>query len=657
MSIIISQADETKDVAEASNTGDTQIRQKSDELSSLPTKEIFRIAEWAELEKDGRWHSRVGYLLRSLNRNGEALQQYQKAALLDPHDANIRAGLGVTFAALEKFEDAARETCASIDLFATALEQGVPSPDPDYSVASSVMTTRQELAGYYVKIGKVDDALQQYTMAIEDFESFDPTAGDWNEMLSIVVAYYQTLTNKKRWNDAHNLLQRFLSHPQRHSEDFTIYWYIAFDESALLRIGYNRKDVDVLLAFNDNALSVIARYAPETQVTLLVYTRAMVLLRLNEDRTDEAINLLKLVTQDDEVDDWTKDRADREIARHYLNQILEAREKDEWAKVGHFAESLVSLVTDEKDVHGNRMFGTRDCSLVLAAWDRMNSRMNRAKECTRRRVTLGIDMLCDTDPDNDILSWMYLSDAFLAIGDRRLAVAATDMLRQSRFLDSLVADASDHDHAPDSAAKEMMDTDAQAGASREPADALPQTSDGVKSPITASEGTDSQEPVDHIASTTVPIRPASPEAHSQADSQAETQARRTINTSGSFDTKELTTEQATPGQGEVATRPGDPFYYCDGNCFEEIANDALMWRCSLCIADFCDGCHKRIMERDMDGWNICGDMHDHVEIPGAPTKYPKDIIRVDAEEVKVSDFVETLRKEWNYPVKEAANIS
>lgn len=611
----------------------------SDELSSVSTEEILRIAEWAGLEKNGRWYARIGLPLRILGRGDDALDMYKKAVELDSNDGPIRAGLGATFAAQDKFEDAVRETSASIDLHIAAIDRGEPSPDPDFSLISRLMTTRQELATYYVNIEKVDLAVQQYEIIIKEFGGCDPTATDWDELLSIVVAYYHTLTNDKRWDDATVLLRQLLSHPQRFSEEFVmLYKYIAYNEPTLLQLGYRRKDQDILIALNDNALTSIARYGDEEEVPSLFYVRAMLLLRLDNSRADEAIRLLKAVSQDEEVDDWTKDRADRELARQYLNRTLRAREEDRWTDVGRYAESLVNVVVSEKDVDGKPAFGTRDCSLVLAAWDRNNGRMARAKKCAEQAILLAIDMLSDNDLDNDVMAWLYMSDALLSIGDVQRAVAATNMLRQSRFEESTTTD---RVKEPEEVTDEAIDIDAQAGASRDSTEVTSTILDHDDNSITAIED---KNDLDVNAAGTDNSTPY------QATPKSDSALSEPSNTSEGPDVA------ASKDQEPVTTNHGHPFYYCDGSCFENIANNALMWRCSFCIADFCDDCHNLIIGETMNDWQICGSAHEHVRIPGEPVKYPTGIIKIDGEEVQVADMMATLRKEWNYP-KEPATTS
>lgn len=344
------------------------------------------------------------------------------------------------------------------------------------------------------------------------------------------------------------------------------------------------------------------------------------------------------MNQDEEADDWTKDRADRELARQHLNRALRAREEDRWTDVGRYAESLVNLVVSEKDVDGKPAFGTRDCSLVLAAWDRNNGRMARAKKCAEQAIFLAIDMLSDTDADNNVMAWLYMSDAFLSIGDVQRAVAATNMLRQSRFEEPTTTDMVKE---PVDITDEATDNGAQAGASRDSLEGTSTVLDHDDNSITAIKNENDLETNAAGTDNSTPQQ-ATPKNDSALSEPG--------------DTSEGIDVAASKDQEPATTNHGHPFYYCDGSCFENIANDALMWRCSFCIADFCDDCHNLIMEEKIQDWQICGNAHEHVRIPGEPVKYRTGIIKIDGEEVQVADIVATLRKEWNYPKKPATTL-
>jgi hypothetical protein len=54
------------------------------------------------------------------------------------------------------------------------------------------------------------------------------------------------------------------------------------------------------------------------------------------------------------------------------------------------------------------------------------------------------------------------------------------------------------------------------------------------------------------------------------------------------------------------------------------------------------------MDKNMAGWNVCDSLHRHVYVPGVTKKYPKDMIKVGDEEMTVAEWVQGLRKDWEY---------
>jgi hypothetical protein len=54
------------------------------------------------------------------------------------------------------------------------------------------------------------------------------------------------------------------------------------------------------------------------------------------------------------------------------------------------------------------------------------------------------------------------------------------------------------------------------------------------------------------------------------------------------------------------------------------------------------------MDKNMTGWNVCDSLHRHVYVSGVTRKYSKDMIKVEDEEMTVAEWVQGLRKDWDY---------
>lgn len=325
--------------------------------------------------------------------------------------------------------------------------------------------------------------------------------------------------------------------------------------------------------------------------------------------------------------------------------MLQERNDDHWQVVARYADKLVQLVIGDETDRESAYSEIRDCCLMLAAWYQLNGLHDRAMQCVRSDVTLGIDLLSDTDPDNDTMAWHILMDALLAVGDTTRAIAAVNMLR-SGLSEDLEPSSNSSDAAGESIAPAEVDADVQAGASNDQSSHSKDQGDVAPPPRNADHA--SSTPTDDTSSTKfiVPDR-------TLTASDVEEQDDPTVsdNESPAPATDQSGTSSETEAGDHVETKPiPEPgtFFTCDGCCFESILNNAAMWRCSYCITDFCESCHVLVKNNEMSGWNVCDSLHHHVPIPGIPVKYPKDMIKVGDVYKPVADWVMELREEWGY---------
>lgn len=227
------------------------------------------------------------------------------------------------------------------------------------------------------------------------------------------------------------------SHPQARSEAFLgLYGFFMGQGDQLRQVALKsglKHAVDQSLSC---AVLTVARYGPEGQTALALQQKAEFLFRMDAEKSPLAVKMAQAAAADEEVADslsdyrWVRNLAEKELARYYFTQALAAREKDMWPEVGQHAHRLVHLVHDMKDSHDNVIFGQRDCAHILAAWHTINNRPKQAHRCVEVAIKLGLEMLSDNDPDNDITAWLYLQDAFLVLGDVDRAVTATNAYRR-----------------------------------------------------------------------------------------------------------------------------------------------------------------------------------------------------------------------------------
>ena len=664
--------DTVKDIKDNPETMFATSEPPSRALQSASTTDILRVAESTGLQQDCRWFQRLGSTIRlerirhndtvqsepgAVETNGndgnsranltydDAVRMYLKALEIDSSDAVARSGMALALGAQEKYEDAAREAKTAVGRFSEAIRNGEKSPNSEYSLLKYEIDANQDYASYCMKAGNPDEAFRAYQCAIKDLVTFDTNEEEWERMVSAAASYFYDLTSNKKWDDAELLLRRLNSHNHRSSEPFhLIYRYMAYNETQLLQIGYYTKNLKTLTEFMNHALSSTARQDGDSAVASVVHTFAKILFRLYKERVDEAISMLEAVLGQNYTYDYIKGWAERELARHFLTRILQERENDHWQAVARYVEKLIKLVFgDDPDPTGSHT-ESRECGRMLAAWYQLNGLQNRARQCVRSDVTLGIDLLSDTDPDNDMMAWHTLMDSLLAVQDTTRAVAAVNMLRSGLFEDPKPSGKkSDVPHSDDDNTT-RNDDDTLAGAIKESSEEPPGAQKENALPSIDAGQADQTRTVDPPSADKTLTISQIPEDDEKALCD-DTRPVIMIDVPRESDQGQ---ETKFPPPEEVTPKPGYPYFTCDGCCFDQIANDAPMWRCSCCITDFCESCHSLIMDKNMTGWNVCDSLHRHVYVPGVAKKYTKDMIKVGDEEISVSEWVQDLRKEWRY---------
>ena len=106
---------------------------------------------------------------------------------------------------------------------------------------------------------------------------------------------------------------------------------------------------------------------------------------------------------------------------------------------------------------------------LLAAWYSLMVCMmvQPPTQCVRSDITLGVDLISDTGPDNDTMAWYALMDPLIAIDDEVSAVAAVSMLRFSMCEDREPSGKPSDVHGSDGDSTLTSDGDTRAGASDE----------------------------------------------------------------------------------------------------------------------------------------------------------------------------------------------
>lgn len=370
-----------------------------------------------------------------LGRTEDAIEMYRKAVELDSDDPITRAAFREALAMQGKYADAAYEGAAAIQLFSAYISNSRLASASGKTLTAHKIITQQETAHYCSQIEQIDESIETYEDIVNCLDTFDTTSEGWNMIAQAMSLYFRTLVDNKKWERAALLLTRLTRHTNRFSEAFVmIYQGVAGNEDLLLQLGYHLEDQHVLTDFMDNVLASAARQQSESAVVIVVEKLAYMLLRLFKTRTTEAISMFEAVADDSHAAGPLKDRAETELARHFLTQMFRARNEDRWQKVAESVDGLIKLATANEQDAKNSLSQTRDCCIILAALYQVNDLHTRAMQCVRSNVKVGIAYLSDTNPENDSMAWWPLCDSLLAVGDETRAVAAVNMIRSGHFM-------------------------------------------------------------------------------------------------------------------------------------------------------------------------------------------------------------------------------
>lgn len=607
-------------------------------LTSASEDRIFEVARWAKLEENAVWYARIGHALRLADHLDSSLAQFRKSLDMDPDNYVTHAGMARTYnemrscvQAIEQMEEALRR--------AMQLQQSEVDAEAQTQADQDVADYRGELASYYTSVERRDDAKKCYDDLLGAWEAQPSEGRLWETIAYSAIAYLQSLANWESWSDAATLVARMTKHPQRLAAGFcAIYRLFLYGDRLLVivaRVAYYSAQFDIADKFHANAVRCLAQHGEDGETAIMRYNRAYTMLRLQPERAEVVELLHKGVLQDPELRDDTQVKV--ELARKYMDNILTARERPLWQEVGTWAHALVSLSgnTDDPDYKDTAISAGNDPYIyTLAAWDRISGRQKHARMHVKATLTDGVDMLSDDDESNDLWAWSLLNDATLAVGDWARTETAFAMLRRlSRERDETIA----AEATPVDASAEAEPT---TGAASIKEDALEEG----ESTTVISEG---------------PAHKSDTQKTSEEVLNAGMASKKSEEGLGSTpDSPPTPTDDPSPPLLEPV--PGvsySGYYHCDGPCSKNIPDTTAFWRCSYCIADFCQACYGLIREGKNEHWRFCSATHEHVEFEGVSERWPKGMVKSEGKFVPVRKWLDELMEEYGIEKKAGAAVA
>ena len=635
-------------------------------LEQASAQRILQVARWAGLDENALWHSRVAFALRFASQYEASVESFELAMKFDSKNGPITAGLAITYFSQNKVDLAIDVMKQAVDLYESNVAAGMTTDDPDKDMRTYCLWDTQELANYYSIQDKPLEAIKTHESIIIDWEraAEDPM---WDEITFSAIAIVTNAGESGDHETAMTMLERMVQHPKASDVHFAfVYQHFLESVRRLDRAAFETKRFSVLDRFWRQAFEVLARWGEDGQTAAVRYFWAQSILHMQPSRVEEAVGLLRNVVSDVEISfkgntwHWLKERAEMELARIYLNRAIVAREEDRWHEVGMYANELVSLCRQDVEGDSKLSVSTRDCTLILAAWDRINGRVARAKHYTKGIMEIGIDTLSDSDPQNDLWGWIQLADCTLVAGDIERAVTINGFLAQIIAFDNSTTDAEDGEEVLNNreadTASSFIEPEANLGAERggkdEESQAAAKEGNGV-----AGESFVLSKGIEYVSADKKPTvtDPSTDEAglkNTTSEGLAKVELANDSNVVTSQDPilQDLKDIEQNVSKiemilGEIEDESESTFYTCDGPCFEDISSKGVIWRCSYCVQEFCTGCHELISEKKAQ-WATCNSMHVRVPLLGSTERWPKGKLKVGADFVEFQAWLEELKVDW-----------
>ena len=584
---------------------------------------ILQLVRWAGMAESAHFFQRVGDAIRyeaaddadDTEMYGTSKHMYACGIELDPTIPALHAGLARAYDStydVKGVKKAIPHMIRAVDLSRDQLTaEGLTD-----AVRSTQFGLRQEWLfrlGLYYKwtadVDKRNDVFEGLLEGWEGEEEFDLSS----QRTHGAIIHMSALQEDTNFASAAIVMKRLATHPHTTGVKFH-FLYLRFyrEPNLLLQIAYESDCFELLDSFWANGLQSCARYGEDGDVSALRFHRAYATLKLCPERAEDAVVELDKIVSDVEVATpsneyhWVKERAERELARIYLDRALKAREEDRWHQVGVNVDHLVRLCRVHPDEEHSETVD-RECSLMMAAWNRMNGQHWRALQCARPRLERGINVLTDSDPTNDMEAWQCIGDACLAVGDIERAASSVGMQKQlGRYGANAIEGVTEKVEAEDT--------------------------DNTEEAYSGEDGdrNDSQEQDS--------LGPSEPEAK-----QAHPSCPGAVETNGDQDGDSEVPAAAIPQAEDADPEEQDDseeleLYICDGPCFKSIPSKDT-------FSDFCQSCHNLITGDKMEGFAVCSQSHERHIMPALSKESAPGCIEADGKSVPVAEWLQDLKQD------------
>jgi len=591
-------------------------------LYSIEASRILEVAEWPEYEKTGLWHSRVARVLREAGHLDEAITSFEKALKLDDSLWLAQGGLAISYAARGEYEKALETMKNTQAKFRKAAEE---DPEMDKNLKSFSYDHYKMQGEWNMELGNTDGAIEQFKGALKIFPR-NP---------ELILRLLVILHDENKYQEIMDMLEemrvdvipetgfsRLVEVTQRYAFD---------DEPFYSIVVHSARETGRLEFVKDNIVTSLKAARKDAKVGvagLLQFWLGLFTYRHHRD-VHRAVHIWEQIMETSFASQtvsslgYARIMAAIQLSIVYFDKAVTAGKGTIEADLYiHKLENLSKQrATDAHDLTAEKVpfvFSTRDTTLVLGLLYRLFGNDKEARECFRSHIKLGNDFLTDDDPTNDWQGFMKLADVLNFADDIPNLDASYSLLGPRA--ENLKEDSDSEDEGED--VGEIIDEEQN----------KEEASEGKKE-------------------TNKDARPT-PLSTEEASEPA---------------LAEVATEDATDKKEEVDDLEGDMSYGCDGICnvsirlsdiFRGPITDCCEQRhwskpdplhmCRYCLnIAFCDDCIKLVKSDELP-FLICSPKHEFYDVPKVTKRLTKGMVLFKGEEIPVKDWLDGLRKQWDF---------
>ena len=555
---------------------------------SVEAAAIYDAADWTKFEKDSLWHTRLAETLDAYNNVDEAIREYGTALTLDDNLWLTYHGLANCYGRRRQYEKAIQTMQQAQKIF--------PADRIDEPTFRDLSTDQYSAIGWWSEnLNDHDLALESYMSAYKiNLENLSMAGNILNalhkqEKYQAMINFMKELQAIDMPGTRNSMLVRLIQYMLACPGSF-LFWIASDAAREIGQLDFLRENIKLSLGASRKSLQVGC-------AAWLQYWLGILMLREYGDEASaiyiwEQLVKASVASKPNSHIAYAGAKASIQLAVRYFDRALTVYKGNSDYDI--IIEKLEKLsrrkgVTDDNDkkVIPIFIFSTKDTTLKLGKLYQLTGDQERAKECFKPHVKLGMDLLTDEDSHNDLLGFEKLREALQTANDDDHAAAAYSGFWWRR-----------EDEPDCTPMKEGTDQKVELEGedivknARAQSNTVDQTD--VQSPPQTSDRPDESIENNHIA----------------------------------FE----------------AWRS----WKCTGLCYKRKGQADVRYSCRICDkTDLCKECLKLVRENKTT-FLLCNPKHEFYKIPPAPKRLLREgTVMYKGEEVTMNQWLEVLRRDWN----------